>query len=159
MNLFIREPNGEYRHATNQELRGAISDVARLNLRKGAIISAPAIVAKLYDYMSLMPTEQVLVLFLDNANRLVEKVVLSKGAEGQSSIIPKRICRMALLNYATGIIVVHNHPSGDLKPSESDKAVTDKIEAACKTLDIRFLDHIIITNEGYFSFKTRGLLK
>ena len=71
---------------------------------------------------------------------------------------PKIIYQFALLSNASCIIVSHNHPSGNTKPSEVDKTITDKLVAAGKLLDIKVLDHIIITSEGYLSFSDEGLV-
>jgi len=68
------------------------------------------------------------------------------------------ILKLALEEMATGIILAHNHPSGNLKPSEADKQITKKIKDAGKTMDIEVLDHLIITQKTYFSFADEGIL-
>ena len=71
---------------------------------------------------------------------------------------PKIILQTALKVHASGIILSHNHPSGNLRPSEPDKQITSKIKEACKVLDLHLLDHIILTEESYYSFTDEGLL-
>ena len=69
----------------------------------------------------------------------------------------KLILQGALLTNASGVILAHNHPSGNLKPSEPDKIMTEKIKKALTAMDTRLLDHLIVTRESYFSFKDEGL--
>lgn len=105
-----------------------------------------------------LKVEEFWVLFLNQANFLVHKEQISKGGISQTSVDLRIILKIALEQMATGIILAHNHPSGNLKPSESDIHLTKKIKAAAKTLDIFVLDHLIITQKTYFSFSDEGLL-
>jgi DNA repair protein RadC len=110
--------------------------------------------------MALAPEEQFRVIYVDNANRIIKDEVLSEGIEDQTAVYPRKIVRHAILNYATGVLVCHNHPTGQLRPSNADIAMTRLIHAACEALDVRFLDHLIIGTEdkGYFSFRENGML-
>ena len=105
-----------------------------------------------------LKVEEFWVLFLNQGNFLVHKEQISKGGISQTSVDLRIILKIALEQMATGIILAHNHPSGNLKPSESDIHLTKKIKAAAKTLDIFVLDHLIITQKTYFSFSDEGLL-
>jgi len=102
--------------------------------------------------------EEFWVLFLNNANVVLSKQCLSKGGITGTLVDTRLVFKPALSQLATGIILCHNHPSGTLKPSESDKQLTQKINEAGKTLDIKVLDHLIITEKTYFSFADEGLL-
>jgi DNA repair protein RadC len=86
------------------------------------------------------------------------KELVSKGGLSGTVADPKIIFHMALQHQASALIMVHNHPSGNLKPSREDLVLTKKIADAGRMLDINVLDHLIITDSGYFSFGDEGLL-
>lgn len=98
------------------------------------------------------------VLFLNRANKVIGFEIVSEGGYTGTVADPKKILKAAIEIKATGIVLTHNHPSGNLKPSQSDKNLTDKIKNAASFLDISLLDHIIVSNQGYFSFADEGLL-
>lgn len=97
--------------------------------------------------------EEFWVLFLNNSMKVLHKSQLSKGGITGTVVDVRLIFKLALEQNATSIILVHNHPSGSLQPSEADFEVTKKIKIAGKTLDISVIDHIIITETSYYSFK------
>lgn len=98
------------------------------------------------------------VVFLNRANKMTGFEVLSKGGITGTVADPRIILRRALEEGAVGLILCHNHPSGSLRPSRADEELTGKIREAASLLDIRLLDHIIVSHEGYFSFADEGLL-
>lgn len=102
--------------------------------------------------------EQFKVLFLNRANKVLGIFDVSTGGVTGTVADPRVIFAAALKANATALIISHNHPSGNLKPSKSDEELTLKIKEAGKFLDISLLDHIIITSEGYYSFADEGLL-
>jgi DNA repair protein RadC len=98
-------------------------------------------------------------MYLNNANEIIGIHKLSKGGITATIIDIRILLATALKCLATGIIVSHNHPSGNLVPSKLDKDLTEKLKAACKLLDINLLDHVIIVpDNAYFSFVDEGLL-
>ena len=102
--------------------------------------------------------EEFWVLFLNNSNKILSKTQLSKGGM-TSTIVDVRIAMKQALEYsATAIIMVHNHPSGSLRPSKSDIRLTEKFISAAESLDIKVLDHIIVTEKDYFSFADESLI-
>jgi len=112
-----------------------------------------------YPQETIALVEQFSVAFLNRANRIIGVQVISKGGLTGTIADPRLIMATALKVAATGIILCHNHPSSNLQPSVADEEITKKIEIACKFLDIKLLDHIIITpDETYFSFVDEGLL-
>ena len=121
---------------------------------------AKAAAAYLGGVMANLPIEQFRVVFLDNANAVLAEETLSSGVEDQTAVYPKQVMKRALAHNATGILVAHNHPTGHLTPSSADHEITRALAAAAGTLDIRFLDHLILgrENEGYFSFREHGFL-
>jgi len=102
--------------------------------------------------------EEFWVLYLNNSNVILSKQCLSKGGLTGTLVDTRLVFKPALSLLATGIILCHNHPSGTLKPSKSDKQLTQKIKNAGVTLDIKVLDHLIVTEKKYFSFADESLL-
>ena len=103
--------------------------------------------------------EQFAVIFLNAANCLIASKIMFKGSLTQSAVYPREIIKKALELDAAAIIVAHNHPSGEIKPSRDDIQITNKINDACKTVDIVLHDHIIIAGKnGYYSFSDEGVL-
>ena len=98
------------------------------------------------------------VMFLTNQHQLIEYEEMFRGTIDSASVYPREIVKAALVHNAAAIIVSHNHPSGNAEPSESDKAITAKIIDACKLLDIRVLDHFIVTTTTAISFAECGLI-
>jgi len=102
--------------------------------------------------------EKMFVLYLNHANSIVSQEFISSGGLTSTIVDIRLIMRNALQHLATKIIIAHNHPSGNLKPSVSDKNTTQKVKAACQLFDIQLIDHLIISDQGYFSFADQGLL-
>lgn len=102
--------------------------------------------------------EEFWVLFLNQGNYVVRKEQISKGGISYTSVDLRIILKIALEEMATGIVLAHNHPSGNLTPSNSDKKLTQKIKEAAALLDIEIIDHVIIAQKSYFSFAEEGLL-
>jgi DNA repair protein RadC len=140
----------------------AISIISALELGRRRKDSEPAKRAKIAsseDIYNLMkpnlldlPHEEFWVILLTRANHVIKKVPISSGGVSGTVADPKIIFKTALENLASAIILVHNHPSGNLKPSEADDTLTKKLKYAGALLDIPVLDHIIFTNNNYFSF-------
>lgn len=100
--------------------------------------------------------EQFFVLYLNYANEIIELVQLSIGGRHSTIADAKRIFQMGLRCAATGIILCHNHPSGQRKPSEQDLTLTKDIKDFASLIDMKLLDHVIFTDNGYFSFADEG---
>lgn len=109
------------------------------------------------DLMDL-PHEEFWVLLLNRANRVIKKKKVSEGGVSGTVADPKIIFKMALEELACGVVVAHNHPSGNLTPSQSDIGLTKKLQEAGKFLEIQLLDHVIIAGNKYFSFADEGLI-
>ncbi len=108
------------------------------------------------DLMDL-PHEEFWVLFLNKANRVIKKKRVSEGGVSGTIADPKIIFKLALEELASGIVVAHNHPSGNLTPSQSDRDLTNKLKEAGKLLEIQLLDHVIVAGQKYFSFADEGI--
>ena len=102
--------------------------------------------------------EEFWILLLNRANKIKSKHLISKGGQAGTVADPKIIFNTALENHAASIILAHNHPSGNLKPSQADIDLTRKLKSAGAFLDIPVLDHLIIADTGFFSFADEGLI-
>lgn len=102
--------------------------------------------------------EEFWVVFLNNARKILFKAQMSKGGMTGTVVDVRVIYKIALEQNATDIMLFHNHPSGNLKPSEADKSITKAIKQAGDHLNIKVLDHLIITEQDYYSFADEGIL-
>lgn len=109
-----------------------------------------------HPIMYALNVEEVYLLLLNNMNRVIDHVKISSGGLTASAFDVRVVMREALMKRATAIALSHNHPSGNLKPSREDDNITASIVAACKIMNIRFLDHLVITQKGYFSYSDDG---
>jgi DNA repair protein RadC len=116
----------------------------------------------LLDYlrftMAYLQSEQVRVLFLNTGNRLLQDQVMNTGTVSEAPVFPREIAARALELGASGLILVHNHPSGSCKPSKADIQMTRKVANALHTLDMYLHDHLIVASDGWSSFRQSGLL-
>ncbi len=104
------------------------------------------------------PTEQFWVVLLNRSNRVISKRPISLGGVSGTVVDPKVIFKYALEDLASGIILIHNHPSGNLKASQADIRLTEKIKKAGQLLEIPVLDHLIYSDDGYLSFADEDML-
>lgn len=102
--------------------------------------------------------EEFWVMYLNNSNKILQKSQLSKGSITGTLVDVRILMKQSLELGAVGLILAHNHPSGTLKPSSADKQITKKIKRASESLDIKVLDHLIVTQKDYFSFADNQLL-
>ncbi len=118
---------------------------------------------EVFDYLYLtmrdLKAEKFKVIYLNSAGQIIGDENLFEGTLNASSVYPREIVKSAVSKNAASLIFVHNHPSGDPTPSESDKAITEDLVYACNTMQIKVLDHIIIGENRYFSFTDEGLIE
>lgn len=113
----------------------------------------------LYGFLADLPHEEFMVLMLNRANRVIKELYISTGGSSSTVVDVKKIFRLVLEHdRAASIILAHNHPSDNLKPSKADIAITTKIKQAGKVLDIAVLDHIIVAGKSYTSLADEGLM-
>ncbi len=127
-------------------------------LKKEKVSSSRDVAAYLQASFQYYDREIFAVIFLNRANKIVHFEIISEGGITGTVADPRIILKKAIENNATAIILCHNHPSGNLKPSTADEILTKKIKTAAAFIDILVTDHIIVSNEGYFSFADEGLL-
>ncbi len=127
-------------------------------LKKEKITSSKAVFELMQPVIGELSHEEFWVIYLNNSNKIIERSQLSKGGITGTLVDVRLVLKKALALNATGLILLHNHPSGSLEPSKPDKQLTVKMQAAAKSLDIKLLDHLIITEKAYFSFADHALL-
>ena len=126
--------------------------------RTEAITSSQQAYEMLLPLMQDLGVEESRVLLLNQANRVIESRLVSRGGLTGTVVDVRDVLRYALLAGATGIILAHNHPSGNTRPSREDDKLTEKMQQAAKTMDIRMMDHIIVTDGAYYSYSDEGRL-
>lgn len=112
-----------------------------------------------WDKNTIQMQEEVKVILLNRKNKVLGICSLAKGGITSCVVDVRIILSIALKTLSTGIILIHNHPSGSLNPSRDDKQITEQLKKSCEIMGIELLDHLIITNNGYFSFADEGLLQ
>lgn len=128
------------------------------NLEKPVVQSATSVAGFLQTLLADYEHEVFVVLFLNRANRINHHEIISSGGMSGTVADPRVILRRALEEKAVSLILCHNHPSGNLRPSMADRELTTKIREAARFFDIAVLDHIIVSQDGYFSFADEGML-
>jgi len=121
------------------------------------ITSSKAVFEIMQPIIGELPHEEFWVLYLNNSNKVIYKSQLSKGGITGTVVDVRLIFKTALEHNATSVILSHNHPSGKLLASDADKEITKKLKLAGEQLDIKVLDHVIITESGYLSFQDEGI--
>lgn len=124
-----------------------------------SIRHSSSVAEEFYPILSDILHEEFWILLLNKANKQIGKYKISTGGVSSVVVDTKIILKYAIENLATNIILVHNHPSGSVEPSINDKELTKRIIKSCSSLDIAVLDHIIISQNKYFSFSDEGLLR
>ena len=153
-------------HGLGKAKAAAIAAAAELSrrallqnaLNKDVIREPQSVLDYLYGSLRDRKIEIFKVLLLNKANCMLAALDLFQGTVDEAAVHPREIVKAALEHFASAVILVHNHPSGRVEPSPEDRKITGKIAAACETVSIRVLDHIIIGDNRYFSFREAGLL-
>lgn len=127
-------------------------------LQKLDIVSSSSVFELMQPIIGELPYEEFWIIYLNNSNKVVQKRQLSKGGINGTFVDVRLVMKTALDLIATSLILVHNHPSGTLNPSKADRQLTKKLQLAAQSLDIKVLDHLIITEKDYFSFADENLL-
>ncbi len=127
-------------------------------LEKKKITSSRSVFELMQPIIGDIEHEEFWIVYLNNSNKVIYKNQLSKGGITGTLVDVRLVLKQALEVGATALIFTHNHPSGTLKPSEADKQITQKLKSAAQSLDIRVLDHVIVTETSYFSFADENIL-
>lgn len=112
----------------------------------------------IYDSDTIQYREYLKLILLNRANKVLGVVHLSEGGTSETNADIKIIMQAAILANASGMILSHNHPSGNLQPSKQDDTLTERLSKATKLFDIQLLDHLIVSDSGYYSYSDEGRL-
>ena len=127
-------------------------------LEKKKITSSSSVFELMQPIIGELPHEEFWIVYLNNSNKVLQKIQLSKGGITGTLVDIRLVLKTALQIGAVGLILTHNHPSGTLLPSQADKNITKKLKIGSESIDIKVLDHLIITEKAYFSFADENLL-
>lgn len=156
-----RNASDYQRHMPAREFRTIDAALAILerNLTEREVFSSPTAVKQ---YLRLQIGDQVRehfgVMCLDAQSRLIAFEIVASGTLTQTAVYPREVVLRALAHGAASVVLAHNHPSGATRPSKADSAITETLKAALALVDVRVLDHIIVTGGDAFSFAEQGLL-
>lgn len=155
---------GSLRHvfADNEQCVLAKELVQRLlseEMQASDVLNSPVVVR---DYLRLLldglEHEVFVVIFLDAQHRVIASEEMFRGTLSQTSVYPREVVKHALSHNAAAVILAHNHPSGALEPSHSDRALTDALKQSLALVDVRVLDHFVVGGSSIISFAERGLI-
>lgn len=138
------------------ELANRMQEEAVLELDK--VNSSESVYTIMKPVIGDLPHEEFYLICLNNSNKITHKHPLSRGGITGTIVDVRIALKMALEHNAVSLIMVHNHPSGKIQPSQPDKQLTQKLKQAAEHLDIKLLDHVIVTENAYFSFADEGLI-
>lgn len=132
---------------------------AQENIEKTPTLNTPdKVFATMRYHFADLQHEEFWAIYLNNAKRMISKIRISQGGVSATIVDPKLILRYAIENLATAIILVHNHPSGNLMPSREDDNQTERIAKAAKLFDIQLVDHLIVAAGNFYSYANEGRL-
>lgn len=121
-----------------------------------SVLSSRDVYECLYPLMCDLPTEECWVLLLNQASKLIDKVKISAGGLNATAVDVRCVLREALLKRASAIALCHNHPSGSVRPSREDDLLTKQVSQACECMNIRLVDHVILTDGAFYSYADEG---
>ena len=124
----------------------------------GQVKGAQQFARTLMDEMSDFDQEHLVAVYLDGRNQIIKKRTIFVGTVNSASANPREILHFAVKTWAAGILITHNHPSGDPRPSDADVVFTERMENACDYIGVNLVDHIIVGQQRYFSFQESGLM-
>ena len=128
------------------------------NEKREKIISSQVAFESMQSTFMDLPHEEFWILLLNRANKIIKKEMISRGGISGTIVDTKLILKAAIENLASSFILFHNHPSGNLKPSQQDLKMTEKIKEAATLVDLQLFDHIIVSDASYFSFNDEGII-
>ncbi|UCD38395.1 MAG: DNA repair protein RadC [Fidelibacterota bacterium] len=127
-------------------------------IHKDYIQSADQVIAYLVHNLKNRNREQFVIILLNGRNQLIDLVTIFEGSLTTSAVYPREVVKLILERDAAAVILVHNHPSGSVTPSQDDHRITKRLKQACQSIDVQLHDHLIIGGNDYYSFADHGLL-
>lgn len=157
--FWVKDSRSGYTPATGDQLLEAAKAVALERLIDGETLNSPMAVRHyLPAIIGQYPHERFGVIYLNNQNQVIAYEELFRGTIDQAAVYPRDIAKSALDHHAASVMLVHNHPSASLEPSKADQAITKRIKDALGLLDIRVLDHVIVSKTATLSMAEKGLV-
>ena len=157
--LLVRDVDGQYRPAHADEVLCHARRLLANRVRRGATMSSPqAVKDHLRLEIGVLEHEVFCVLFLDAQHRIIALKQLFRGTVSQTSVYPREVVKEALSVNAAAVILAHNHPSGAAEPSRADEFLTQTLKSALALVDVRVLDHLVVSGADVVSFAERGLI-
>lgn len=157
--LLVRDVQGQYRCATAEEVLAHARRFLAYRVRRGAAMTSPSVVK---DYLRFqighLEHEVFGALMLDTQHRIIQFKVLFRGSVSQTSIYPREVVKEVLAVNAAAVLLAHNHPSGSAEPSRADEFLTRTLKDSLSMVDVRVLDHLVVSATDIVSFAERGLL-
>lgn len=155
--LYVRSTSGRYHVADDSHVLAAARIAAESLIGDSLDMGNPTVVKRYFQAkLAGIGHEVAAVLYLNNRCKVIRYMEMSHGTLNQASVYPREIVKAALRLDAAAIIMSHNHPSGSPEPSEADLALTRQLKKALALVDVRFLDHVIVTGTGAASLAERG---
>lgn len=156
--LYVRSTRGRYARAEPEIVLATARQIVGARMQRGETFSDPQQVCRYFqDKLGGQEREVFAAAMLDTRHRLISYVELFFGSIDGAEVHPREVVKQALRSNAAAVIVAHNHPSGDVTPSGADRAVTERIKQALRLVDIRLLDHVIVSGSDVASMATQGL--
>lgn len=157
--FLVRDHAGQYRPAGADEVVKAAQRLLAAKVRGSDVMSSPAVVKEfLRTRLGQLPHEVFAVVHLDSQNRVIDYVEMFRGTVSQTSVYPREVVRDAMTRNSSALLLVHNHPSGAAEPSRADENLTQTLKAAAALVDVRVLDHFIVTANAIQSMAELGLV-
>jgi DNA repair protein RadC len=157
--LLVRDQLGHYRAASAEEVLEQARRLLAQRVQRGTTMTSPhAVKDYLRLHIGVLEHEVFTVVFLDSQHRMIEVREMFRGTLTQTSVYPREVVKEALALNAGAVILAHNHPSGLPEPSRADEVLTQTLKAALAVVDVRVLDHFVVSLTGIVSFAERGLI-
>jgi DNA repair protein RadC len=157
--LLVRDVTGDYRPANAEEVIHAARQVLAQQMQGRQVLNSPQVVGDfLRVKLGTLEHEVFAVIHLDAQHRIIDYVEMFRGTVTQTAVYPREVVKEALARNSAAMLLIHNHPSGLAEPSAADQILTQTLKAALALVDVRVLDHLIITGTAVMSFAKRGLL-
>lgn len=159
---YITDDDGNYtfiRAVAAEEILGIASKIIEGRIARGESLNSPADTKRyLALELGLVPHEVFCCIFLDSRHRVISFDRMFNGTINGSSVYPREVVRAALRENAAAVVFAHNHPSGNPEPSQADRSITRQLVEACKLVDVRVIDHVVVGGAQTVSFAERGWL-
>jgi DNA repair protein RadC len=158
-NLFYHGTDGTVERATSDQILSAAREVLAHRVRRGVLLQSPKRVGEyLSTRLGHLDYEIFGLILVDQRHRVIECIDLFRGTLSGASVHPREVVKLALLKGAAACLAYHNHPSGVQDQSQADELITQRLREALALVDVRLIDHVIVTGTGFLSFAESGLL-